>query len=126
MREIKFRAWDLEFKKMWLPHDSCFECLKHENQQASITGFMMSDTCHLMQYTGLKDKNGIEIYEEDVLSKTHEIQTFIREVIWNKKYAFFGLADDLGLVHNIDAYINEYAVIGNIYENPELFKNKAE
>lgn len=129
MREIKFRAWDLDFKKMWLSHDSCFEYLIHENkqqtQQASIVGFMISDACHLMQFTGLKDKNGVEIYDGDILSRTsyHAPNTaIIAIVIWQN--GGFILKHHDNLYQLSESNLDNYNVIGNIYENPELLKNK--
>ena len=65
MREIKFRAWDTAQKKM-LSNDDIYvfdgkPCHKHEYDHIGVCGDI------LMQYTGLKDKNGVEIYEGDVV-----------------------------------------------------------
>lgn len=139
MREIKFRAWDLDFEKMWLPHSSCYEYLKHKNQQASITAFMNPKFCHLMQYTGLKDKNGIEIYEGDILEKeTYDEQEYYMlqsVVVWD--HACFRLKttqhhdrNKIGIIYSLPnahkRQIDMPKIIGNSYENPELLKNQKE
>jgi len=103
-REIKFRAWDKFEKKMIQPHDGDF-----------IRWHAMSnwkDCLELMQYTGLKDKNGREIYEGDVIKwDEQEWGAPYRELVeWD--YCLFDM-------RNNDW--NEWCeVIGDIYSNPEL------
>jgi hypothetical protein len=90
MRTIKFRAWDKENKKMVDVID--FSCMNYP------------DKYEVMQFTGLHDKNGTEIYEGDVI-KTPIVDAEV--VRWER--AGYILPDE----HRME-------VIGNIYSNPEL------
>lgn len=89
--------------------------------QNSKIGWNSGDECILMQYTGLKDKNGKEIYEGDICkngdyeSDAHAYNYRIEEVVYNEKEASFS-----GWNFNEDGMTCE--VIGNIYENPELLQ----
>ena len=76
------------------------------------------ETHVIMQYTGLKDKNGKDIYEGDIFTiTTGEEETNIVE-FYNGEYFLL----DHGL--NLSKWNNDGKVIGNIYENPELVKEK--
>ena len=121
MKEIKFRAWDKNTKIM-IPWDHLvksrisfrtFRCaLVSEN----------SDNIELMQYTGLKDKNGIEIYEGDILF--HPLQGK-RKVFYpySETVASYGLRNvDNGMGCTLQDAHRVWEIIGNIYENPELAK----
>jgi hypothetical protein len=72
----------------------------------------------VMQYVGLRDKNGKEVYEGDLLHNRHD-ENYCYPILWNRERAGFGLGED-------DVNLNPYQipvfweVIGNIYENPEL------
>jgi len=109
MREIKFRAWDTAQKKM-LSNDDIYvfdgkPCHKHEYDHIGVCGDI------LMQYTGLKDKNGVEIYEGDVV----ESQNFSASEVLFEDGVFLALDTPL----NQDwggCPGNEWEVIGNIYE----------
>ena len=74
------------------------------------------------QFTGLADKNGVKIYDRDIIKRENEIIT----VLWNNKYACFTLHCDnwscLGFFYE-DLDVDKVEVIGNTYDNPELLNN---
>jgi uncharacterized phage protein (TIGR01671 family) len=75
----------------------------------------------LMQYTGLKDKNGVEIYEGDVVeAKGYYQDKYIIEWVYDGWEIFDGKD---GVVADFDEW-EKLEVIGNIYENPELLEDK--
>jgi hypothetical protein len=70
------------------------------------------------QYTGLKDKNGKEIYEGDIITGLHVYDDEPFEVIYN--FVSFRLRRGNGYFLNIEPQGKDFTLIGNIYENPEL------
>jgi len=74
----------------------------------------------LMQYTGLKDKNGVEIYEGDILDISGNLKGTI--TFLNGAFVWLELEDEGFWQHLCEDYEKMGKVIGNIYENPELFK----
>ena len=133
MREIKFRVWD--GSTMWNPEtltgDNNNTILKFYNPQKGI-GWGLFDYKYdyriasgeynnLMQYTGLKDKNGKEIYEGDILKAYgKEITRFVvsfsnASFILYHQFGRWGLLARLFELDDMPAEI-----IGNIHENPEL------
>ena len=130
MREIKFRAWiepkGADFRAMANVSSIDFETRKivvtFNNPYFAQTKFEFGDGDYtLMQSTELKDKNGREIYEGDILEIKHLMGCETGELIF--KYGAF-LFDDGGYSYLGDHLANsEYIkVIGNIYENPELLE----
>jgi uncharacterized phage protein (TIGR01671 family) len=108
MREIKFRAWDLLTQLMISP-----ETIKNENLYDYIFN---SGNCYVMQYTGLKDMNGREIYEGDIILTCAGWKDVIK---WDDVYGAFVLGEEEFL------YEMNFArdqVIGNIYQNSGLNK----
>lgn len=106
-REIKFRAWDATSKKMWWP-----DAIAADGRNIALVnefGVHTTDTQHdiLMQFTGLHDKDGKEIYEGDIVRHAHgDFEVSWLNVGWTPFMSW----------HSGD----QYEVIGNIYENPEL------
>ena len=128
MREIKFRAWRTDGKYMVTSDVGALTALRNcygNKGLAEQAGFSNIDNQPnpdkfiLMQYTGLKDKNGKEIYERDII-KDPDGNAF--EVIWNKGAASFELQNKTSHFLFVQRYIDMFEVIGNIYENPELLK----
>lgn len=128
MRQYKFRAWDKKNKQMKIPTQlqMCyFKTLPHAPQGQIVDIFLNNDNesyfpneVELMQYTGLKDKNGKEIYEGDIIL----VARIKSEIIFNKETASFAAKYDEEIIsdHLFGAEFCE--VIGNIYENKELMK----
>jgi uncharacterized phage protein (TIGR01671 family) len=139
VREIKFRAWDKEGCKMMTMGD-LFGADKHWFKSLFYGG---REDVALMQYTGLKDKNGKEIYEGDVVyAQANEGKYEVKFGIYACEHndtddrkptdmgfyierfndKFHNRADSQEGLGEADRYLE---VIGNIYENPELLEAKS-
>lgn len=102
-RKIKFRVWS-----------------KHNHTMDYDTGHKVDkDLFEIMQFTGLKDKNGVEIYEGDVYHQGDK--NILYKVIFRGD-CFVGNQIGNKSLAGLKYFIKDIAVIGNIYENPELLK----
>ena len=133
MREIKFRAWLKEDKKMENVKtmdftDKTIRCLKkNEFINAYLLRRVSFDDVELMQYTGLRDKNGKEIYEGDIIKYKFPYDKRIKHISpvkFLETEASFGIKDRYE--NEIPLYTassnNYFEVIGNIYENKNLLE----
>lgn len=146
MREIKFRAWHKDQGKMYsatelgedqltlMPDGRGFANISGD--KPSLSRIDNGNKMIPLQYTGLHDKNGTEVYEGDILKYTRYgwkqlghpkhntdlVTTY--EVFWDSEYRAFRVTNKnmTGslLFDDSRATKNEIEVIGNIYENPEL------
>ena len=132
MRETKFRAWLKEEEKMVNVEtmdftDKTIRCLKkNEFINAYLLRRVSFDDIELMQYTGLNDKNGTEIYERDiVLVKPGGTSTWYKTVVKFKEGAFIASlidGEDYIYIFNRGFDSNDFEIIGNIYENKNLLE----
>lgn len=123
MREIKFRAWDKATNEI----NNYVEIYCYKD---GSTGFSASNENNnpigntenfiIMQYTGLKDKNGKEIYEGDFINCFNGTNYLTLIIEWNDSWLCFG-ANFYGELLYLNQ-LDEIEVIGNIYENTELCK----
>ena len=141
-REIEFRVWLKEYQKMIQVID-----LDFDYQQVGIDDFTSREygtylfinfrNIELMQYIGLRDKNGVKIFEGDILKYPDNDDPYCMGVVEYGHFncscchAVFGFTTVNNKGYEIDMLVaNEnnctplYEVIGNIYENPELLESK--
>lgn len=127
MRKIKFRAWDIELKEMTLGIDN----IKNKYEGIYLFDELLNPQVAgcpeliIMQFTGLVDKQGKEIYEGDIFKFLHNfgnknkfkdfVEFDVKRGVWC-----------LGKRGYILTSIYDIEVIGNIYENSELLKNKGD
>lgn len=135
MREIKFRAWDENI-------------YGYHNEVQHIAGYIDNDSYTLEQYTGLKDNNGKEIYEGDMIefswnpffNEPSEIFTFVALIFYYENWTCFcvklqknklkgkqfdlfdreGIEEQHIAIGSPITYGNGVTIIGNIHQNPEL------
>ena len=122
MREIKFRAWDDLYKKMY-GYNSAWKLQWSDGRMWDINLAEYLDHIILMQYTGLKDSNGKEIYEGDIVFWPHMGETELYEVYYNEDEVHY-FARPINNLGETESYLDSthMQIIGNIYENPELLK----
>lgn len=137
MREIKFRAWDKITKKLYAVSGLEFD-ENGEVCEVYLAGIQIDESnptanvrkpsdVILNQYTGLKDKNGKEIYEGDiVLVANHGLTPFA--VIYREWDCSFLCGNEFAedYVHMFKSLPQCYEVIGNIHKNPEFLSRKEE
>lgn len=142
MREIKFRGWHIGYKKMFKIGQITMEkgIWQYEPEEKEFIGvnILSQPQFILMQYTGLKDKNGVEIYEGDILAVKKYKRGIAKGIM---KYGEFNCSCCLGVygwyIDTDDDYYldirefntktmsnSEIEVIGNIYENKELLEGE--
>ena len=125
MREIKFRAWLKEERKM-VNVETLFigiNRLCFGNSKTEDLFFRDFEEVELMQYTGLKDKNSKEIYEKDIIScnKYKNVVVFFENGCFKVRYP---KNDTTNIICTLDTFLEKYKckISGNIYENFELLE----
>lgn len=130
---LKFRAWSIEYNQMLNVEDINFRDkiirTHHFENDRPLALVNYIEKFELMQFTGLKDKNGREIYEGDIVCGFDRPAVIKIGHVHNDKNTIYGVFAEwvkYGLVEAqyIDRiYKTDYIeVIGNVYENPELLE----
>lgn len=126
MREIKFRCFDPSTNKVFIPDVVTGDGVPFASGRDYENGIDCSD-CPLMQYTGLKDRNGKEIYEGDIVEVVERQRGIVREgekgvvKFINCGFTVDSLPPDDWdvMAPTFPLYLAPLKVIGNIYETPE-------
>lgn len=122
----KFRAYDSgSLRHMYQPEEVmvCDSNIWINDEDSDTNEWIVNNDLNLMQSTGLKDKEGTEVFEGDILH--HQIQTEYTFIVKYDKDKGRWYGDGLSRTYRIDItkeFLPYYKVIGNIYENPELLE----
>ena len=134
MREIKFRAWDKNDKRIFIDpqmidfYNKKIGYMQYQTEYMPDTsysipvGFEEFEYSELMEWTGLYDKNGEDIYEGDIIFESFG-EKYYKVIFENVSFKaeFNGDFDEYSF-DLIDVVAQGCEIVGNIYENPELIK----
>ena len=118
MREIKFRAWNPETDTMFEVNE--MDLYGSGKVMVHKWASSYTDNWPLMQFTGLRDKNGKEIWESDVLRWDINGKSYVGRVGYDNSFASFWLDTTCSGIN--DWARGQYEVLGNIFEHPHLLE----
>ena len=121
IRDIKFRAWDINELKM-IDADSFYFSDEFEPFVDSVRSAQKQ--FEIMQFIDLKDKNGIEVYEGDIIKSGYTDYLYV--ICFEGRYVGNAISTPQTHISDVSKItMNYYDVVGNIYENPELLQKDA-
>jgi uncharacterized phage protein (TIGR01671 family) len=122
-REIKFRAWNKKSRRMFDPQELTPLALNTDCKELAGVFIPFHEDVELMQFTGLKDKNGKEAYHKDIVEVIVGRKNTYWVIEWSDDQASFILRSLL--YGDLPVFkINEMLIIGNTCENPELINGR--
>jgi uncharacterized phage protein (TIGR01671 family) len=115
-RVIEFRVWDEGYKQMYYAKNGYAPVSYFGLSNSDLVASTMANKHHLMQFSGLHDKNGKKIFERDILKDKNGIVSIVEyrncEFVKNDRISVPPLFASSGYL--------QIEVIGNLYENPDL------
>jgi len=122
----KFRLWNRITSQLHIVDGLYFDAREAEYvDDDNVLRFVGFKNIDLMQSTGLKDKNGKEIFEGDILAFKTDDEVINVKIFWDEKHALFMFRsekynEEEPLAELVEANTYPFEIIGNVYENKEL------
>ena len=129
----KFRAWDSAKKEMFKDTFAITESgqvvVVEQEDVVCPPDYVFVDYLVIMQSTGLRDKNGKEIFEGDILACKTDDEVINLNVFWDEEHALFMFEskkynEQEPLAELVENNTYPFEIIGNVHENPELLEDK--